>query len=101
MSLNSIRKRVFNLKEFKNELEHIQMEISVTKDLTRLLEQHFEVQREPKNITLDWYSLRHLFNEYTTLSYVISTKLENLERRVNKVVQIAYERSRNNETEIN
>ncbi len=79
------------MKEITRKVENLQLEVSVVKDLTMILDQHFQADRYRENIYMDNWSISYLLNEYTTLNYVISNKLKDIEKSLTGVVNELFE----------
>ena len=84
------------MQEIKDKLEKIQFEVYITKDLSKILDEHFQSDRYRENIYMDYWSLTHLFSEYTTLSYEISNKLSDIEKSLTGLVNELFELERAN-----
>lgn len=82
------------MKEIREKLEKMQLEVSITKDLSKILDEHFQITRYKDNVTLDHWSMIHLFGEYTTLSYTIGNKLNELENLISDVIATVYTMSK-------
>lgn len=79
------------MQEITRKVENLQLEVSVVKDLSLILDQHFQADRYRENVYTDNWSLSYLLNEYTTLNYVISNKLRDIEKSLTGVVNELFE----------
>lgn len=84
----------------ETKLENIISKIIRAKNLTSLLTEHFNCTRD-ENMTLDWYSVTRLFEEYTELSYVVESVLKETEKSLKEVTkEISEERRNQNDKKI-
>lgn len=79
------------MQELKEKLEKIQLEVWVLRNLSNILDEHFQATRFKDNVVMDHWSITHLFSEYTTLSYVINNKLNEMEKSLTSLVNGLYE----------
>ncbi len=82
-----------------SELEDIYCEIDRIKGLLGLLTNHFETTRYPNDQTLDWYSLKYQFEEYTILIYMIQEQLNDSLENMNEYIKNLYDEFRGNNRE--
>ena len=79
------------MKEIKEELEKIQFEVYVAKDLSIILDEHFQANRYKDNVVMDHWSLTHLFSEYTTLHYEVSKKLNDIDKLLTNLISKVFD----------
>ena len=82
------------MKTVKEKLEKISLEISVLKNLSVMLDEHFHVERFD-NVLMDHFSLTRLLNEYGSLNYVITNKLDDLDNELDEILKYLYTTERN------
>ena len=84
------------MKKLKEQVENLQLEVSVVKDLSMILDQHFQADRYRDNVYMDNWSISYLMNEYTTLNYLIGNKLSEIEKGLTGDVNELFELERVN-----
>lgn len=72
-----------------DKLENLQFDITITKDLTRILGEHFDCKRYKERF-IDHVSLTYMFDEYKSLSYDLSRKLVSIERNIKDIIDEIY-----------
>lgn len=77
------------------ELENLISDLHRVKSLMKILDTHFTSERS-KEISLDWYSVTYLFNEYSDLSSVAIKVLNEAEKGLKNIVENYYKELRGN-----